>query len=143
MSNSVNYNRIAWFYDGLCSLVFGSDIKKAQIELLPFIPKNANILIIGGGTGWIIDEITKTHSTGLSITYIDVSAKMIQLSKKRNFAFNEIEFIETSIENIELRDGADRLLGGRVDHRHRVCLQRFDPGTVDVEISVIVHGCGL
>jgi ubiquinone/menaquinone biosynthesis C-methylase UbiE len=34
--------------------------------------------------------------------YIDSSSKMIQLSKKRNIAFNTIEFIQASIEDINL-----------------------------------------
>ncbi len=99
MPRSTNYNAVAWFYDGLSSLVFGSSIKKAQIDLLPLIPNNSKVIIVGGGTGWILEEITKLHPSGLEITYVDSSSKMIERSKKRNYAANKVEFIETSVED--------------------------------------------
>jgi len=97
-----NYNSIAFFYDTICQLVFGQKIKNAQIKSLQFVPANSKMLIVGGGTGWILEEISKIHHSGLKITYIDNSSKMIQLSKKRNIAFNSIEFINESIEDISL-----------------------------------------
>ncbi len=99
MSGSTNYNAVAWFYDALSRLVFGSSIKKAQIDLLSLIPSNSKLLIVGGGTGWILEEITKLHPSGLEITYVDSSSKMIELSKKRNPAANQVQFIEASIED--------------------------------------------
>jgi ubiquinone/menaquinone biosynthesis C-methylase UbiE len=102
MQGSANYNTVAFFYDRLCQTVFGQTIKKAQIESLAFIPPNADVLIAGGGTGWILEEIAKIHSSGLRITYIDSSFNMIQLSKKRNCALNTITFIQQSIENTDL-----------------------------------------
>jgi len=102
MQSSANYNTVAFFYDRLCQIVFGQTIKNAQIESLPFIPPNADILIAGGGTGWILEEIAKIHSSELRITYIDSSSKMIQLSKRRNCALNTITFIQQSIENTDL-----------------------------------------
>ena len=104
MRSKANYNSVAWFYDGLSRLVFGSSIKKAQIELLHFIPEKASILIVGGGTGWILEEIAKLYPSGLDITYIDSSSKMIGLSKKRNCAVNHVQFIEAGIENTSLKD---------------------------------------
>ena len=102
MQNRTNFNYIAPFYDTLCQLVFGQRVKNAQIESLKFIPANSTILIAGGGTGWILDEINKIYPSGLTITYIDISSKMIQLSKKRNPCSNTIQFINYSIENINL-----------------------------------------
>lgn len=100
----VNYNTVAWFYDALSSLVFGSSIKKAQIDLLPLIPANSKLLIVGGGTGWILEEITKLHPSGLKITYVDSSSKMIERSKQRNYADNKVQFMEASIEQYLLPD---------------------------------------
>jgi ubiquinone/menaquinone biosynthesis C-methylase UbiE len=97
-----NYNSIAFVYDTFCQLVFGQKIKNAQIKSLEFILPNSNILIVGGGTGWLLEEISKIHDSGLNITYIDNSSRMIQLSKKRNIAFNTVEFISESIENTNL-----------------------------------------
>jgi len=102
MQGSVNYNSVAFFYDRLCQLVFGQSVKNAQIESLQFIPPNSDILIVGGGTGWVLEEIANIHAAGLRITYVDSSFKMIEQSKKRNGALNTIEFIHESIENNNL-----------------------------------------
>lgn len=93
-----DYNKIAPYYDLLSSIVFGNAIKKAQAGMLHFIPADCNILIAGGGTGWIIEKITSIHSSGLRITYIDASRKMIEKSKKRNPGFNKINFIISPAE---------------------------------------------
>jgi ubiquinone/menaquinone biosynthesis C-methylase UbiE len=74
MNVLVNYNYIASFYDRLCQLVFGQSVKNAQIASLGFIPPTSNVLIVGAGTGWILEEINKIHQNGLSITYIDISS---------------------------------------------------------------------
>jgi ubiquinone/menaquinone biosynthesis C-methylase UbiE len=102
MAKRTNFNSIAVFYDNLCQLVFGQYVKTSQIEALEFLQPNSTILIVGGGTGWILDEISKIYPSGLTITYIDISSKMIQLSKKRNSALNTIEFLEAGIENVNL-----------------------------------------
>ena len=102
-----NYNNAAAFYDALSSVVFASAIKNAQIYLLQFIPTGSKILIAGGGTGWILDELTKLHPTGLHITYVEISAKMLTLSQKRNTGGNNVTFINAAIENVELANDFD------------------------------------
>ncbi len=51
---AANYNNSAWFYDSLAGLVYGKALVKAQVYLLQYIPADSNILIVGGGTGWIL-----------------------------------------------------------------------------------------
>jgi len=97
---AANYNNSAWFYDTLSRLVYGSALVKAQVYLLQFIPPNANILIVGGGTGWILNEITKIRPSGLQITYVEIAAKMMSLSKKRDTGLNQVVFINDAIENV-------------------------------------------
>jgi ubiquinone/menaquinone biosynthesis C-methylase UbiE len=97
---SANYNNAAWFYDRLASLVFGRALINTQVYLLQYIPQKANILIVGGGTGWILEEIARKHQAGLSITYVEVSDNMIGLSKKRNAGVNTVVFINDAIENV-------------------------------------------
>ncbi len=104
MYSRVNYNYIAPFYDRLCQMVFGQRVKNAQIESLEFIPHDSDVLIVGGGTGWILEEICKIHQNGLSITYIDISSKMIKLSKNRGSSCNKVSFINASIENADLQN---------------------------------------
>lgn len=93
-----NYDNSAGFYDGLSRLVFGKALVNAQIEFLNCIPANSNILIVGGGTGWILDEITRIYPAGLIITYVEISAKMTALSRKRNVGKNSVEFIIKPVE---------------------------------------------
>lgn len=77
-----NFNFIAPFYDALAQLIFGKSLKNSQTWLLPFIPGNAKVLIIGGGTGWILEELlNKTQTAG--IVYLEASEKMLALSKNR------------------------------------------------------------
>jgi ubiquinone/menaquinone biosynthesis C-methylase UbiE len=101
---AANYNNSAWFYDRASRLIYGKALVGAQVYLLQFIPKNSNILIAGGGTGWILEEIAKIHPTGLKITYVEVAPKMMTLSKKRSAGANEIDFINDAIENVALQN---------------------------------------
>jgi ubiquinone/menaquinone biosynthesis C-methylase UbiE len=99
---AANYNNSAWFYDGLARLVYGKALVNAQVYLLKHIPENAKILIVGGGTGWILDELTRIHPAGLQITYVEIAPNMMALSKKRNVGNNQITFINDAIENADL-----------------------------------------
>lgn len=99
---AANYNNSAWFYDRLSQLVYGRALINAQVYLLQFIKPGSKILIVGGGTGWILDEITKLHPSDIQITYAEVATNMITLSKKRNTGNNSVIFINDAIENIPL-----------------------------------------
>uniref|UniRef100_UPI00404763B9 class I SAM-dependent methyltransferase n=1 Tax=Roseivirga sp. TaxID=1964215 RepID=UPI00404763B9 len=77
-----NFNLIAPVYDALAKLVFGNKLKGAQCYFLHMIPQDAHVLILGGGSGWLLDEIFKTGFRG-KITYVEASAKMIRMTEKR------------------------------------------------------------
>jgi len=102
-----NYNNSAWFYDGLSRLVYGRALINAQVYLLQFVPAGSTVLIVGGGTGWILEELTKIHRSGLQITYVEVAADMMALSKKRNIGLNEAVFINDAIENTVVNEEFD------------------------------------
>lgn len=95
-----NYDNSAWFYDRLSRVIYGRAITRSQVYLLHHIPAGSNILIIGGGTGWILEEIAKIHPSGLKITYVEISAKMMMLSRKRNAGSNQVNYINQPIENV-------------------------------------------
>jgi ubiquinone/menaquinone biosynthesis C-methylase UbiE len=95
-----NYDNSAWFYDRLSKIFYGDALVNAQVYLLQFIPPNSNILIVGGGTGWIMEELTRLYPSGLNITYIEISAKMMALSKKRAIANNIVTFINSPAEDV-------------------------------------------
>ncbi|RQO74837.1 methyltransferase type 12 [Pedobacter sp. KBW06] len=94
-----NYDKIANYYDRLSRLVFFKSQVNAQIHQLKYIPENSRVLIVGGGTGWILEELAKVHPAGLHIVYVEISAKMIALSKVRNVGANTVEFVNMGIED--------------------------------------------
>jgi len=95
-----NYDKIAGHYDTLSRLVFFKSQVNAQINQLPYIQENSHVLIVGGGTGWILEELSKIY-TGLKIVYVEISAKMIALSQKRNYKNNYVEFVNIGIEDFK------------------------------------------
>src|SRR5271170_2803408 len=98
---AANFNNSAWFYDKFSGLVYGRALINAQVYLLQYIPANANILIVGGGTGWILEEITKIHPSGLNITYVEIAEKMMTPSRKRNVGGNKVTFLNEPIEDVK------------------------------------------
>lgn len=99
---AANYNNSAWFYDRLSRLVYGDALIRSQVYLLKHIPANSNILIAGGGTGWVLEEITKLHPSGLNITYVEISEKMMAISRKRNIGSNKVTYVNEPVENINV-----------------------------------------
>jgi tRNA (cmo5U34)-methyltransferase len=75
-----NFDSVAWCYDFLSLIVFGNKIKNSQIILLNQIKENDRVLIIGGGTGWIINEVLKQKKT-TTIDYVEVSISMLEKAK--------------------------------------------------------------
>ncbi|PWS27435.1 methyltransferase type 12 [Pedobacter yonginense] len=96
-----NYDKIANQYDFMSRLVFFKSQVNAQINQLKYLPKNGSILVVGGGTGWILEEISKLSPKGLKIVYVEISAKMVALSKQRNFGDNEVQIVNQGIEEFD------------------------------------------
>ncbi len=105
-----NYDLIAGFYDRLVRLVYGDKLVVAQQYLVSAIPAGARILIVGGGTGWVLEEIAKIHVTGLSITYVDASTKMIAQAQARTVGGNNVTFIWSAIEDFQTTEEYDVVL---------------------------------
>ncbi len=101
---AANYDKIASVYDPLSRLVYGKSIVRAQLFLLGHIPAGSRILIVGGGTGWILEEISRLHPAGLVIDYVENSANMIALSQKRHYGTNRVNFIFLSVEYYSTTD---------------------------------------
>ncbi|PWK76432.1 methyltransferase family protein [Mucilaginibacter oryzae] len=99
---AANYDNSAWFYDNLSRLVYGKALIKAQVYLLNMVPPGSKILIAGGGTGWILEELSKIHPGDLTITYVEVSANMLALSQKRKTGQNKVIFMNNAVENVNL-----------------------------------------
>ncbi len=94
-----NYDRIAANYDRLSRLIFGKAIVRAQQSLLPLLAPPARVLIVGGGTGWILEEIARVCPSGLTIDYVEISSNMLDLAKTRDSKQNKVAFIHAAIED--------------------------------------------
>jgi len=94
-----NYDRIAAVYDGLSRLIFGKAIVRAQQSLLPLLAPPARVLVVGGGTGWILEEMAKICPSGLTIDYVEISSKMLEMARKRDFKNNHVTLVHTGIED--------------------------------------------
>ncbi|HVW96543.1 MAG TPA: class I SAM-dependent methyltransferase [Mucilaginibacter sp.] len=104
---AASYNRSAWFYDRLSRLVYGRALVNAQVYLLQFVPADSCVLVVGGGTGWILEELAKIHTSGLKITYVEVAPDMMERSMRRNAGQNEVTFINDAVEHTDPGSGFD------------------------------------
>jgi tRNA (cmo5U34)-methyltransferase len=88
-----NFDSVAPFYDRLSSLVFGRSMQRAQSLYLSAVGPGAKVLVLGGGTGWLLDELIAKNPT-CQLWYIEASPKMLQLTRDRiKGAANTIVYI--------------------------------------------------
>ena len=105
-----NYNKIAKYYDFISRLVFQKSIVNAQVALLKSVPEKSNILIVGGGTGWILEELAKVHQAGLVVTYVEISSAMIELARQRDYRQNKVYFIHQPVEEFIANEKFDVII---------------------------------
>lgn len=76
-----DFNRIAPYYDWIVKVVFGKSMIEAQTHYLRTIEEGASVLILGGGTGWLLKRIAENNPL-CTVLYVDASERMIEISKK-------------------------------------------------------------
>ncbi len=96
-----NFNLVAPIYDRLKRLVFGNKLLDAEKNLVKEIKPQSKILVLGGGTGQIL-ELMHNES---QITYVEKSFKMIEISAKRDLGF--VEFLHADFLKIGLNKKYD------------------------------------
>jgi len=92
------FDKIASMYDGLARLVFGESIRQAQTCFLNDIPPQSKVLILGGGSGWLLTQLLRLKPE-CEIWYIEASEKMIELAKA-TVNSNHIHFIYGTEDSI-------------------------------------------
>jgi len=94
MEAKKNFDSVASVYDQLARLVFGKAIDRAQDCLLDQIPPLATVLIFGGGSGRVAEQVLLTNPQA-KITYIEASQKMLDLTKDRlkDFPHSQVDLI--------------------------------------------------
>lgn len=94
---SGNFDRIAWCYDTLAGLVFGGSLRAAQQAALGGLPAGApHVLILGGGTGWVLGEVLRRRPSA-AVLYLEVSEPMLtraasRLHREQPDAAGQVEF---------------------------------------------------
>jgi tRNA (cmo5U34)-methyltransferase len=76
------FDRVSAFYDPLSRLVFGGALEQAQLALLPFVPDKARVLLIGGGSGKLLEQLLGTGKK-LQILYLEASPNMLRKAQQR------------------------------------------------------------
>jgi tRNA (cmo5U34)-methyltransferase len=93
------FNQIAPFYDALAKIVYGKSVIHAQLHFLNSIEDGSRVLILGGGTGWILKELLSLRP-GCEVYYVEASDKMISLSKAKIQSHHRVHFIHGTEESI-------------------------------------------
>lgn len=89
-----DFDRITPFYDRLAKLVFGDKLIKAQVHFMNLVQPQHRVLIIGGGTGHLLEEISLCDR----IDYVEKSEAMLRRAAKRkanhSINFHHTDFLE-------------------------------------------------
>jgi ubiquinone/menaquinone biosynthesis C-methylase UbiE len=98
---SSGFDRLAPYYDSLARLVFGKSIRRCQTMYLHKIPAAASVLILGGGTGWLLEELLKINH-GCEVWYVESSEKMIERARARvrSASTRTIHFVHGTEKNL-------------------------------------------
>lgn len=93
-----NFDRIASVYDLLVGLVFGKRLESAQSLLLDRVKAGDSVLIIGGGSGRLLEQLFE-QQPDCRVDYVEASAKMLELARQRVGTDERVNFVHgTQVE---------------------------------------------
>jgi tRNA (cmo5U34)-methyltransferase len=98
-SNLDQFNWIADAYDPLARSVLGRSITESQKCFLQDVLPGSKILILGGGTGWLLETLQSVAGTG-EVWYIEASSAMLRHSQRKKIRDLKVHFIHGTEENI-------------------------------------------
>ncbi|MFD2934458.1 class I SAM-dependent methyltransferase [Spirosoma flavum] len=81
-STSGDFNWIAPVYDALAFTVFGHKLQRAQLVFLDQIPTATSVLIVGGGTGWLLEQVL-LRCQPKRVVYLETSTQMLARASRR------------------------------------------------------------
>lgn len=76
------YDRLAALYDGMARLVYGNALRRAQTCMLAQLPANATILVLGGGSGWFLEQLVR-RAQPRRVIYVELSGEMLARAQRR------------------------------------------------------------
>ena len=71
-----SFDPVAGVYDRLAGIVFGDTLHVAQIQGLENLPADGEIVIFGGGTGRILEDLLAAGPPFNAVHYVEASEKM-------------------------------------------------------------------
>ena len=109
--NSFNgFDRLAALYDPLARMMYGKSIVQSQTCFLHLIPPFSKVLILGGGTGWLLAELLQCRPR-CEVWYIESSVSMLSMAMKKNRDHRLVHFILGTEKDI-LPWGVDVVITG-------------------------------
>ncbi|MFT2009067.1 class I SAM-dependent methyltransferase [Pontibacter sp. 13R65] len=102
-------------------------MQEAQQALLPYIAEQDRVLLIGGGSGWLLEQIL-LHHPKLKLLYLEASPKMLQMAQ------NRYRRLQVSGHQVEFRLGTEALL-----HETDVFDVIFTPFLLDLFLPHRLH----
>ncbi len=77
------------------------------------VSSNCHILEIGCGSGAFTEKFAET---GAKITAVDISPDLLILSRQRRLPQNQVLFVESSVEDLDIHDQFDSVIGSSILH---------------------------
>jgi len=91
-----DYNLIAQYYDFMAAVVFGNRMELAKRAHLSRIRDKSKILVVGGGTGKVIEYLADL-SGSFRLDYVEPSTAMVHRAKKRGKGSMDVMFYKMPI----------------------------------------------
>lgn len=98
MKGKANFDNVAWLYDPLVRVVFADRMRQSQVRFLESIAPGSTVLILGGGTGRILDELS-VRTRNCTVYYVESSRVMLDRARKHGKGL-DVRFIEGSWEHV-------------------------------------------
>jgi len=108
-SPEADFGRVASVYDVLAGVVFGRAQRRAQQAALaaglPLAGAAPRVLVLGGGSGWVLTELLR-HCPAARVLYLETSAAMLGRAQAR------LQRVAPGAgAQVEFRQGSEQALG--------------------------------
>lgn len=99
MNGLNSFDPVAGYYDRLARLVFGQSMVSSQTEFLADISSSSNVLVLGGGTGWWLNELLRIRPD-CRILFVEPSGRMLAMAKRRAMNDGRVRFLHGTEESL-------------------------------------------
>jgi len=101
----MSFDRVAWIYDRLAGLVFGSQWDQVQLTPVGNLAGKSRVLIVGGGTGLLLDALQGVEK----IVFLEHSEKMIARSRNRG-SHLQVDYVHADFFEWETSEKFDAIV---------------------------------